>query len=142
MCSSKHPLSKARKTQVLLSVISWPCALAAVFATRHSPQAWIELIAVSLTLLAMIDYHLTIRRSRFPAPHLYLCSPGIANQEANLIRSSKSLLIAWSPYSCSAYTFPASSFLVLRRSAHGEIAKTTSLPVVFHRSTPTFHVSS
>ncbi|KGO40558.1 hypothetical protein PEX1_035160 [Penicillium expansum] len=49
MCSSKHPLSKARKTQVLLSVISWPCALAAVFATCHSPQAWIELIAITIS---------------------------------------------------------------------------------------------
>ncbi|KAJ5302833.1 hypothetical protein N7476_009632 [Penicillium atrosanguineum] len=47
--SNKHPLSRARKTQILLSLISWPCALAAVFTTRHSPQAWVQLIAACLT---------------------------------------------------------------------------------------------
>ncbi|KAJ5592201.1 hypothetical protein N7537_009105 [Penicillium hordei] len=50
MCSSnKHPLSRARKTQVLISVISWPCALATIFTTRYSPLAWIQFVAITIS---------------------------------------------------------------------------------------------
>ncbi|KAJ5426301.1 hypothetical protein N7465_001371 [Penicillium sp. CMV-2018d] len=51
MCSSsnKHPFSRARKAQVLISVISWPCALAAIFTTRYSPLAWIQFIAITIS---------------------------------------------------------------------------------------------
>ncbi|KAJ5802325.1 uncharacterized protein N7503_004775 [Penicillium pulvis] len=52
--SSKHPLSRARKAQALLSVISWPCALAAVFTTRGSPQAWVQLIAITTSSITPV----------------------------------------------------------------------------------------
>ncbi|KAJ5597827.1 hypothetical protein N7537_007911, partial [Penicillium hordei] len=39
----------ARKTQVLVSVVSWPCALAAVFTSRDGPQAWIQLIVITVS---------------------------------------------------------------------------------------------
>ncbi|CAG8139394.1 unnamed protein product [Penicillium nalgiovense] len=49
-CSAnKHPLSRARKTQVLISMVSWPCALAAVFTSRDGPQAWIQLIVITVS---------------------------------------------------------------------------------------------
>lgn len=62
MCSSiKHPFSRARKAQLLISMISWPFALATIFTTCYSPHAWIQFIAVSLLLLIK-EGHLTIRR--------------------------------------------------------------------------------
>lgn len=51
MCSSnKHPLSRTRKTQVLISVITWPCALAAIFTTWFSPLAWIQFVAITISI--------------------------------------------------------------------------------------------
>ncbi|KAJ5527912.1 hypothetical protein N7513_012071 [Penicillium frequentans] len=68
--SNNHPLSRARKTQALLSVISWPCALAAVFTTRGSPQAWVQLIAItssSITPVFMLSrYRKSGRQSYSP----------------------------------------------------------------------------
>ncbi|KAJ5396214.1 uncharacterized protein N7487_010517 [Penicillium crustosum] len=50
MCSSnKHPFSRARKAQALLSVISWPFALATIFTTHHSPHAWVQFTAITIS---------------------------------------------------------------------------------------------
>lgn len=84
----------------------------------------------------IIEDHLTIRRSRFLSPYLHSYCSGVANPEVNLIRSSKSPLMAWSPYSCSDYTLPEWSSLLLGR------ARAIRLLLVFRRSTPTSHVSS
>ncbi|KAJ5817628.1 hypothetical protein N7447_007636 [Penicillium robsamsonii] len=47
--ANKHPLARARKTQVLISVVSWPCAIAAIFTSRQGPQACIQLIAIMVS---------------------------------------------------------------------------------------------
>ncbi|KAJ5926363.1 hypothetical protein N7516_008136 [Penicillium verrucosum] len=50
MCSANtHPLSRARKTQALISVISWPCAVAAVFTSREGPHALIQLGIITIS---------------------------------------------------------------------------------------------
>ncbi|KAJ5154687.1 uncharacterized protein N7500_010126 [Penicillium coprophilum] len=52
ICSAnKHPLSRARKTQAFFSVISWPCALAAVPITGGSVQTWIQLVVISISVI-------------------------------------------------------------------------------------------
>ncbi|KAJ5238000.1 hypothetical protein N7489_008091 [Penicillium chrysogenum] len=64
ICSAnKHPLSRARKTQVLISVVSWPCALAAVFTSRDGPQAWIQLIAITVSSTIPVFMLLGYRKS-------------------------------------------------------------------------------
>ncbi|KAJ5816266.1 hypothetical protein N7447_008499 [Penicillium robsamsonii] len=64
MCSNKHPLSRARKTQAFLSVISWPCALAAVPITGGSPQTWIQLLAISVSTLTPAFMLFKYRKSK------------------------------------------------------------------------------
>ncbi|CAI7628800.1 unnamed protein product [Penicillium crustosum] len=62
--ANKHPLSRARKTQVLISVVSWPCALAAVFTSRDGPQAWIQLIAITVSSTIPVFMLFGYRKSR------------------------------------------------------------------------------
>ncbi|KXG46203.1 uncharacterized protein PGRI_050590 [Penicillium griseofulvum] len=70
MCSSnkhpKHPLSKARKIQAIISLISWPCALAAIFTTYGSStaQAWTECIALTISSTAPVFMLFRYRKSR------------------------------------------------------------------------------
>ncbi|KAJ5372767.1 hypothetical protein N7517_004773 [Penicillium concentricum] len=64
MCSAKHPLSRTRKTQTFLSVISWPCALAAVPITGGSPQTWIQLLAISISTVTPAFMLLKYRKSK------------------------------------------------------------------------------
>ncbi|KAJ5419240.1 uncharacterized protein N7487_002790, partial [Penicillium crustosum] len=54
----------ARKTQVLISVVSWPCALAAVFTSRDGPQAWIQLIAITVSSTIPVFMLFGYRKSR------------------------------------------------------------------------------
>ncbi|CAI7658453.1 unnamed protein product [Penicillium palitans] len=64
MCSSnKHPFSKARKGQVLISVISWPFALATIFTTRYSPHAWIQFIAITISSIMPVFMLFRYRKS-------------------------------------------------------------------------------
>ncbi|KAJ5529906.1 hypothetical protein N7527_003299 [Penicillium freii] len=62
-CSNKHPLSRARKTQVLISVVSWPCALAAIFTSREGPQALIQLIVITVSSIIPIFILFGYRKS-------------------------------------------------------------------------------
>ncbi|KAJ6142930.1 hypothetical protein N7471_002383 [Penicillium samsonianum] len=66
MGSNKHPLSRARKIQAFLSVISWPCALAAVPITGGSTQTWVQLLAISISTLAPAFMLFKYRRSKNP----------------------------------------------------------------------------
>ncbi|KAJ5428451.1 hypothetical protein N7445_009905 [Penicillium cf. griseofulvum] len=65
--SNKHPLSKARKTQVIISLISWPCALAAIFTARGSGQAWMELISFTVSSTTPVFMLFRYRKSRTQA---------------------------------------------------------------------------
>ncbi|KAJ5921901.1 hypothetical protein N7516_009604 [Penicillium verrucosum] len=47
--TNRHPFSRARKVQALISLISWPFALATIFTTRYSPHAWIQLITITIS---------------------------------------------------------------------------------------------
>ncbi|KAJ5780612.1 hypothetical protein N7457_005772 [Penicillium paradoxum] len=63
MCSNKHPLARARRTQVIFSVLSWPCALAALLRTYGSAQGWMQLIAISISTLTPIFILVRYRKS-------------------------------------------------------------------------------
>ncbi|KAJ5348418.1 uncharacterized protein N7506_001671, partial [Penicillium brevicompactum] len=42
----------ARRVQALLSVLSWPCAFAAVFTTHGRAESWIQLVFITLSPFA------------------------------------------------------------------------------------------
>ena len=142
MCQSKcspnrHPLSKARKTQALLSVLSWPCAFAAVFTAHGRAEAWVQLFAVCISL-SLGESCLMKYRLRSPPPDRCTCFVNIARPEARPMRPSKSLLMVSSPLFSWEYTLRVSWFLRPLIWDRGETGIVTRLLVRFRRSTPTF----
>ncbi|CAG7952587.1 unnamed protein product [Penicillium salamii] len=60
----KHPLAKARKTQAFLSLISWPCAFAAIFTAHGRAEAWLQLIAITISAAGSVFMLCRYRKTR------------------------------------------------------------------------------